>query len=278
MSSSSLSPHYTERPGLFRRVHDFLHAREVPFGTAAVRILLPWALMGAMVPRWPHTRELFSTDGAPTPLWESYGTLDMLPVPSGAMAVALHCLLLFSLVAMSAGWRTRIACVLSFVLYTYLNLLDAVSTITKYSCIASHVLLLLSFSRCGLVWSVDAWLARRRLMRAPGSSPQPDLTDCAAPRRMIQLLVGMVYFGAAVTKMQTAAGRSVRHAAGPAGYHGLHYRGVGGAVPVHRLAGDRPPDHARNRGDVPPDDQPDAGPDHLPRGFHFDVLRLHERR
>src|SRR5690606_41945938 len=66
----------------------------------------------------------------------------------------------------SLGWRTRLSVSLSFVLYTYLNLLDSVSTITKYSCIASHALLLLSLSNCGAVWSVDHWLKRRRSARS----------------------------------------------------------------------------------------------------------------
>lgn len=191
--------------GLRGQIHRLLHDREVPYGMAAVRILLPVALLVPMVQRWIYARELFSTDGAATPLWVNYGSPDMLPVPSGEVAVALFSLLLFSLVSMSVGWQTRIACAVSFVLYTYMNLLDAVSTITKYTCIASHALLLLSFARSGAVWSVDAWLRRRKNVRWPGEGVEPDITDCAAPHRMLMLLVGMVYFGAAITKMQTPA-------------------------------------------------------------------------
>jgi hypothetical protein len=67
------------------------------------------------------------------------------------------------------------------------------------------VLLLLSLSQCGAVWSVDAWRKRRRLEKrgiAPSGAP-PRFP--AWTRRLLQIFVGVVYFGAAITKMHTPA-------------------------------------------------------------------------
>jgi len=190
-----------------QHVRRFFYSDEVPYGLALVRMFLPLALLVPMIPRWPHARELYSIDGASTPLWNSYGWPNMLPEVPGTVAVILMTLLIVSLVTASLGWRTRTSLGISFVLYTYLTLLDAISTMTKYSVIASHVLLLLSLSNCGAVWSVDRWLRNRRL-RSAGLSPPflfNPVRSAAWPRRLLQLLIGYVYFGAAVTKLHTPA-------------------------------------------------------------------------
>jgi len=186
------------RPGLRASLREFFFAEEVPYGLALCRMALPVILLYVVLRRWMHAREFFSHDGGFAPLADNYGYFNMLPVPSGTMAVILMTLLVAFLVTTMIGWRTRISVVCCLLIYTYLNLLDCLSTFTKYSAIASHVLLLLSFSRCGAVWSVDAWLARRT---------QPDLLDPprfpAWPRRLMQLFIGMVYLGSAITKIHT---------------------------------------------------------------------------
>ncbi|MBI1345370.1 hypothetical protein GC163_03695 [bacterium] len=177
----------------------FFFTQEAPFGVALMRIMLPLVMMSMVLPRWAVTRELYSADGATAPLALGYGYAHFLPEFSGEVAVALHTILLFAMICTCIGWMTRISLVISCVLYTYLNLLDAISTMTKYSVITTHLLLLLSCSNCGALWSVDAWLARRRgdtLNPLPPSFP-------AWPRRLVQLLIGVIYFGAAITKMNT---------------------------------------------------------------------------
>jgi hypothetical protein len=84
-------------------------------------------------------------------------------------------------------------------------MLDSVSTITKYSVIASHVLLLLTLSQCGSVWSVDSWLAgyRQRKHPGPGESAIAWRRFPVWPQRLMQLMIGFVYLGAAITKMHT---------------------------------------------------------------------------
>ena len=190
--------------GLQSRFRRFFYAEEVPYGLAIVRILIPLALLCVMLPRWVYAREIYSSDGAAAPLWIAYGYAKMLPIPSGILAVALHSSLIFFLVTSALGWCTRISLVCSTVLYTYLNLLDSISTMTKYSVIASHVLLILSVSQCGAIWSVDSWLCRRRQKNPPPGEPVRTLPASAVwPRRLMQILIGCIYFGSALTKIHT---------------------------------------------------------------------------
>eukprot|EP00913_Durusdinium_trenchii_P035326 g33056.t1 len=158
-----------------------------------------------MLPRWFHARELYSTDGATTPLVHAYGMTNMLPEFSGAVAVAIMSLLIFTLLTMCVGWCTRASTTFTFFAYTYLNLTDAISTMTKYSVIASHVLLLLAISQCGAVWSVDHWLEKRRHRLSGATQPLPPPKFAVWPRRLLQFLICIVYFGAAMTKFQTPA-------------------------------------------------------------------------
>lgn len=202
MASTSLP---VEPNGLRARFGQFFYAEEAPYGIALVRMFLPIGLMVAMVPRWFHARELYSSDGAPTPLAHAYGIPNMLPEITGVVAVGMMTLLLFALITMSIGWCTRASVMFAFVAYTFLNLTDAVSTMTKYSVIASHVLLLLSLSQCGAVWSVDRWLERRRHRQSGATEPLPEPKFAAWPRRLLQLMIGIVYFGAAITKFHTPA-------------------------------------------------------------------------
>ncbi len=189
------------------RVTEFFFAEERPFGLALARICLPLVLLSVMLPRWYHARELFSADGAAAPLSVNYGMPDFLPVPSGTVAVAMASVLLFTLLTSAIGWCTRLSLVLSFGLYTYLNLLDCLGSLTKYSVIASHGLLLLAMSNCGAVWSFDALLRRRSSgdqLRMPYEHAA-ETRSAVWPRRIMQILIGMIYLGAAFTKMHTPA-------------------------------------------------------------------------
>lgn len=182
------------------RIHDFFFAEEVPYTLALMRITLPMVLLIAVLLRWPYVRMLYSTDGAATPMWINFGHLNLFPVPSATVAVALYGLLVFTLVTTSVGWMTRLSLAIATVLYTYFSLLDAVTTLTKYTVIASHALLLLTLSGCGSVWSVDAWLKGRR-SSWPGPVDRPKFA--VWPRKLMVILLGVVYVGAAVTKMHT---------------------------------------------------------------------------
>lgn len=183
----------------------FFHSEEVPYGLALVRMFLPWALFAAHVQRWIHTREIFSTDGSTTPLWNAYGYFGLLPEFNGEVMVALHTALLLCLVTASIGWCTRISLIGATVLFAYTNMIDCIGTITKYSCVGTHALLILSMSRCGDVWSVDAWRKGFTKRETPWPG-EPKTAYPASPmwtRRLLQLCVGFIYFGAGVTKLKT---------------------------------------------------------------------------
>lgn len=193
-------------PTLRDRITKFFYAEEVPYGMAVVRILLSFSLLVPMVQRWAWARELYSLDGAASPLWFNYGWPDLLPLLPGGVIVAMHTLLIFFLVTSLLGWKTRFSLWVSTILFVYINLCDSVSTITKYSVIASHAMLMLSFSHCGAIWSVDAWLKKRRLAASGDGSSNAE-TELPRfpiwPQRLVQLMIGIVYFGAAFTKMHT---------------------------------------------------------------------------
>jgi hypothetical protein len=197
----------SNKTGLRSRINRFFHEEETPYGIALVRMFVPLALLASMVTRWSRAREIYSMDGASTPLWNSYGMPNMLPEISGVIAVGMVTLLMMTLITASIGWCTRVSLAIAFTSYTYLSMLDAVSTITKYSVIASHVLLLLALSQCGAVWSVDSWLKRRRERASQGglSSELAIPKSAAWPRRLLQIMIGAVYFGAAMTKLHTPA-------------------------------------------------------------------------
>lgn len=192
--------------GPLARLRAFFYSEEAPWGMALVRITLSLVLLVDTLPRWPHVRECCSTDGTPSPLWASYGQPDLLPVPSGALAVALYTGMIGCLVCASAGWMTRVSLIGAMLLYAWFGMLDMLGALTKYTAIATHALFLLSLSQCGAVWSVDAWLKRRRSAMDPGvalpGEPQPP-TSAAWPRRLLQLLIGLIYLASAVTKVNT---------------------------------------------------------------------------
>jgi len=196
MSSSS------SEASIRTRIRDFFFAEEVPYTLALFRITLPIVLLVPVLQRWPYVRELYSTDGAPTPLWINYGHSHLLPIPSPAIAVAMYSLLVWSLISAMIGWKTRPSLAIATALYAWFTLLDATTTMTKYTVIATHALLLLTFSGCGLVWSIDAWLnADAAAVKWPGPPKRP--TAPVWPRRLIAILLGVVYLGAAMTKMHT---------------------------------------------------------------------------
>lgn len=200
--SPALAP-FTMSPATVReRTREFFFSEQAPYGLALMRILLPISLAGNLIRRWPWVRDMFSSDGAAAPLADNFGFPDMLPMVPGSMAVALFTLMMFCFVTTSIGLFTRLSMIVSATLYWYFAMMDSVSTITKYSVILSHIFLILSLSHCGAVWSVDAWLARRKGIAEPfgmGTAPRFPIW----PARLIQLFIGVVYLGAAVTKLHT---------------------------------------------------------------------------
>ena len=193
--------HHTESLG--KRTERFFFEEEVPYGVALIRISLPLALLTMVLARWSAARELFSMEGATAPLAVGYGYLNLLPEFSGSITVGLYSALVMALVCTSIGWCTRTSLIISNVLFTYFCMLDCISTMTKYTVIATHLLFLLALSECGSLWSVDAWLAGRKQSHWPGEPALERRRFPAWPRRLMQIHIGAVYFGASITKMHT---------------------------------------------------------------------------
>ena len=165
-------------PGFVATVRDFFHGTETPYRLALVRICLAFTILFPTAYRWYYSREIFSTDGSGISLWSIYDYPCPWLEPNGTVAVAIHSVVILALVATCLGWCTRLSLVLAATGYTYLNMLDILSTLNKSSAIASHFLILLCFTQCGSVWSIDSWLARRRLLRqgvSPDQLPAPPL-------------------------------------------------------------------------------------------------------
>ncbi|MFK7819027.1 MAG: HTTM domain-containing protein [Planctomycetaceae bacterium] len=189
-----------------QRISNFFFEEEVPYGLALLRILFPLVILVPMLQRLPRVRELYTADGAVCQLSTIYGWGDMLPELPANAAVGLYVLMIYCLLATSAGWMTRISCVVGTVLYTYFNALDSISTMTKYSVIATDAMLVMCVANSGAIWSVDSWLANRRRANLWPGEPNIDRPKVAVwQARMIQFLVAFMYFGAAFTKMQTEA-------------------------------------------------------------------------
>ena len=197
----------TRQEGMRARARDFFYSSEVPYGIALTRMLICFTLLWVMVPRWYFARELFSTDGAPITLWDSYDTRALVPNPNGPAAVAITSLVILTLITSCVGWCTRLSLIVCTTGYIYLNMLDIIATTNKYTVLAAHLLFLLCFSQCGAIWSIDNWLRRSRLRR---QGVPPELADrplqySAAARRVLQIFIAAVYIGAATTKLRIPA-------------------------------------------------------------------------
>lgn len=192
------------KPTLRERFNKFFFNEEVPYGMALMRICLCTVLLGVTVYRWPHVRELFSADGATAPLSLTFGFGRMLPELPGTACVALYSAMIGFFIASIVGWQTRFSLFAANILFAYFTLLDAISTITKYTVISNHLLLLLAVSNCGSLWSVDAWLKQRNRKNFMPGEPSKDREKFPIwPQRLAQLFIGIVYLGAAATKLHT---------------------------------------------------------------------------
>src|SRR4051812_29976332 len=115
-----------DKPSFTERTREFFFAEEVPYGLALIRMALPFLLLILTVQHWPYVRMLYSTDGAPAPLWINFQHGNLLPVFSASVAVALYATLTLALVCACLGWQTRLSLGVAFVLYTYFSMTDSI--------------------------------------------------------------------------------------------------------------------------------------------------------
>ena len=181
--------------------NQFFFREESPAPLALTRVLLCGAMLVPVASRWRHCRTLYSSDGAPAPIWEWWPGTTSLPVPGGGVCVLLYSLLVLCLACGLVGWRTRATLLTAAPLMLWFAMLDVTGTLTKYSVIAFHALLILACSRCGEAYSLDAALSGR---------PSPTRVE-AWPRRLLQLFLCVLYFATALTKIKSPEYLSGEH-------------------------------------------------------------------
>ena len=163
---------------------------ELPHTMALMRILLGMLLFWDALFHWSSLQELYSDEGLVLPFFKSDAFIP--PTLSGAMASAVGTVYLVLLGMVVLGCFTRVALISSAILMLWLGLLDGPGTMTKYTIISFHLLILLCFTDSHSIWSFDA--IRLISNEARFSS--------VWPRRLMQILVCSIYAGAAVTKIR----------------------------------------------------------------------------
>lgn len=184
------------------RLEQYFFSEEVPYGFALMRMTLPIVLFEEVMLRWRYAVDLYSTEGMPVTLWNNFGHANLFPpMPPfwAACFLSIHaCLLLTSMLGFYTNFSLAGACLL----HTYFAITDAPTSMTKFSVIAAHALFLMSLSGCGKIWSLDYWFAacrgerEGRLLDRPAWALTP-----VWPHRLLLILIGMVYLGAAITKL-----------------------------------------------------------------------------
>lgn len=185
-----------------QKTEQFFFAKEVPFGFALMRLTLPVVILQGVLARWRFCEELYSTNGITVSLMENFHYTNLLlPLPPFPTACLMSMLVVF-LVTSCVGWHTRISLFGSLLIHTYFACNDMATSMTKFTVIETHLLLLLALSECGSIWSVDSWLAGRR---DPGRAPLSTRPEWALapvwPARLLLIMIGVTYLGAAITKL-----------------------------------------------------------------------------
>ncbi|MDB5339252.1 MAG: hypothetical protein JWN70_4871, partial [Planctomycetaceae bacterium] len=145
---------------------------------------------------------LYSTNGVTISLMENFHHTNLIPPVGPFLTACLASLLVAFLVTACIGWQTRVSLLGAFLIHTYFACNDMATSMTKFTVIETHMLLLLAVSECGRIWSVDSWLAGRR---NPDRAPLVERPAWALvpvwPARLLMIMVGATYLGAAITKI-----------------------------------------------------------------------------
>jgi hypothetical protein len=185
-----------------QKFQQFFFAEEIPYGFALMRISLSIVLLQSASVRWPHCVELYSSEGTPHSLIENYGYTNFLPPMSPFWTACCMSMLIVLLLTSCIGFCTRLSLCGVIALQTYFAVNDLTSSITKFTVISTHALLLMILSESGRIWSVDSWLASRRDPSRVWDSERPAWALVPVwPQRLLMFLLGFMYLGAAITKL-----------------------------------------------------------------------------
>jgi hypothetical protein len=185
-----------------QKIEQFFFAEEIPYGFALMRMMLPVVLLQGVLARWRFCEDLYSTNGVTVSLMENYYYNNLLKPFSPFTTACLMSMLVALLVTSCIGWHTRVSLIGAFCIHTFFACNDMATSMTKFTVIETHLLLLLCVSECGRIWSVDSWLAgRRNPDRAPLSERPAWALTAVWPYRLLLFMIGVTYLGAAITKL-----------------------------------------------------------------------------
>ena len=192
----------TETLTIKQKIEQFFFAEEIPYGFAVMRMMLPVVMLQGVLARWRFCEELYSTNGVIVSLFENFYYTNILVPLSPFVTACLMTMLVAFLVTVCIGWQTRLSAIGALVIHTYFACNDMATSMTKFTVVETHLMLLLAISGCGQIWSIDSWLAGRR---NPGRAPLSSRPEWALapvwPARLLLIMIGTTYLGAAITKI-----------------------------------------------------------------------------
>ena len=192
----------------FQRAWERFWFASLPLGDLAV-LRIVWA--GALLAYFVFsdlTDSIAGWEGTHADGFETIPLLRLLALPLGGAGTLTRGKLEIALVATQVagtlavlGLRTRWS-LLAFAAGSLLLQSWFYSThpLTHHVALLQWSILLLAFSPCGEVLSLDAWLARRS-QRAPGRRPGDLASGSAWPARAVHVLLALAYLSAAATKV-----------------------------------------------------------------------------
>ena len=182
---------------LLERWQRFWFAPIAPHAYALLRILFG-ALGSATLIGLRDVSTFWAIDGLVPSRSEGQGLKAML-IAYGMGDVAgplVYLFCLISFMAMTVGLRSGVTVALSLAA-SLLQLSWNSLPLSASNAVVQGVLFCLIWADCGSVWSIDAWLERRRLHGARDESP----TYPIAPLRLIRFQIALVYLSSGLWKL-----------------------------------------------------------------------------
>jgi uncharacterized membrane protein YphA (DoxX/SURF4 family) len=192
------APVAPERAPLPDRVRDWLFAPQPIARLAAVRILVPLAILGFLSSRLVHADDWIGRAGfhVPDVGHDDYRQPLYLPALPNALAWAVAALTVLSGLALAAGALTRASSTVFAVLLVYLAVADRLAAFTV-SKLGAALVVALAFTPAGARVSLDAWWRRRK----DPSAPAPLLVSGGCVR-FFQLVLAVMYTSSGLAKLR----------------------------------------------------------------------------
>jgi uncharacterized membrane protein YphA (DoxX/SURF4 family) len=185
-------------PPILERIATWLWAPQPVVRLAALRMLVPLAILGFMAARLVHADDWIGGAGFHVPQvgGDDYRQPLYVPALPNGLAWTVAALTVLSGLAVAAGAVMRLSSPLFAALLVYLALADRLAAFTV-SKLGAVLAIALALTPCAARASVDAWLRRRRDPRAPLP------TEVSGGNvRFFQLLLAVMYCSTGVGKVR----------------------------------------------------------------------------